>query len=149
MDFTENNLVRYEDNMNNFLTAFSDQLKYIRDDIASISKQLESIKTTVGVVNIQVAKLEQQSADRLAVCNSHSKSIDELYGRMTTAEINATHIKTRLEESAKQDAAVEKAQQKYSDWLQWLAPHLWKLALAIATIGVFIEYYINNNARPK
>lgn len=148
-NLADSQLPSYGENMNNFLTAFSDQLRYIRDDIASISKQLDSIKTSVGVVNVQIAKLEQQNVDRLSVCNAHSHSIEELYGRMNEIEIDATHIRTRIDESAKHDIALEKAQQKYANWIQFIAPHLWKLALALATIGVFIEYFLNGNARPK
>ena len=135
--------------MSNYLTAFGDQLKYIRDDISSISKQLDVIKNSVNIVNIQVAKLEQQNEDRLSMCNAHTKSIEELYGRMTCNEISLTQLSTRIDESTRQDVAVEKAKEKYNDWIKWWAPHLWKLALAVGTVAAAIEYYLNMNARPK
>ena len=139
----------YEDNMSNFLTSFSDQLKYIREDISSMSKSIDGIKSSVGLINVQIGKIEQHNADRSKVCDSHSNSVSELYGRMNTVELNVSHVTTRFDESIKQNVAVEKAEQKYNDWIRWLAPHLWKLALAVGGIIVAVEYWFKYAARSK
>lgn len=139
----------YEDNMSNFLTAFSDQLKYIRDDIASMSKSIEGIKSSVSRIDVQVARIEQHNADRTAMCESHGNSVNELYGRMNTVELNVSHITTRFDESIKQSVAVEKAEQKYNEWLKWLAPYLWKFALTAGAIIAAFQFWMKYEARVK